>query len=228
LRLAACALVAASATALAQIAPTREGAHPTQAPLAAGWGLAGYAGVRGGSSGFESSDTSSAGTPLVLRTGAAYALAFEAPYDDHRLLQLYLAHQRTRLRLAPPGDSAASAASGFATGELPLAVSTLHLGGVNYFEGPVGRGPFVVGGLGLTHLSPNLPGTSARTRWSMHIGIGHEWMLARLLSLRVELRGHATLLRSEGGFFCSGGCTVFIRGDTLTQVEGLVGLRVGF
>ncbi|MBL8341402.1 MAG: hypothetical protein JNL30_08020 [Rubrivivax sp.] len=191
-------------------------------PPATGWGVAAYGGMRGGNSGFESSDSGSAGTPLTLRSRPAAALALEAPYDDHRLLQVYLAHQRTRLVLGP------AASPGTPTTELPLRVSTLHLGGVNYFEGPVGRGPYVVGGLGLTHLSPNLPGTTARTRWSMHIGLGHEWALARALSLRMELRGHAALLRSEGGFFCSGGCTVFVRGDTLTQVEGLLGLRVGF
>lgn len=195
---------------------------PTTGQPLSGWGLAGYAGLRAGSSGFESSDSANAGTPLVLRTGAAFAVALEAPFDDHRLLQLYVARQRTRLLLGP------AATPGTANTELPLELSTLHIGGTNYFHGPVGGGPYVVGGIGLTHLSPNLPGTSARTRWSGHIGIGHEWSLARALSLRVELRGHVTLLRSEGGFFCSGGCTVFVRGDTLTQVEALAGVRVGF
>jgi hypothetical protein len=194
----------------------------TAGPVAgAGFGLAAYGGWRAGS-GFESSSSGSAGTPLTLRSGPAFAVTLEAPYDDHRLWQLYLANQRTRLGLGP------AAAPGTANAELPLQVTALHLGGVNYFDGPVGSGPYVLGGLGLTHLSPNLPGTTSRTRWSMHVGIGHEWALARALALRLELRGHATLLRSEGGFFCSGGCTVFIRGDTLTQVEVLLGLRVGF
>lgn len=205
-----------SATALAAAGAVRAQASSP----AAGWGAAVYAGARAGS-GFESSGGGNAGSSLALRSSGAVALALEAPFDDHRRLQLYLARQQTRLALG-------TAAAAGTPAELPLVVSTLHIGGTNYFDGPAGQGPYVVGGLGLTHLSPNLPGTSARTRWSMHVGLGHEWPLARALSMRVELRGHAALLRSEGGFFCSGGCTVFVRGDTLTQVEALVGVRVGF
>ncbi|MEQ1774346.1 MAG: hypothetical protein ABL891_11240 [Burkholderiales bacterium] len=48
------------------------------------------------------------------------------------------------------------------------------------------------------------------------------------MRLRAELRGYATLIRSDGAFFCSGGCTVSIRGDTMTQLEAMVGVSVGF
>ncbi|MBL8290128.1 MAG: hypothetical protein JNL85_19230 [Rubrivivax sp.] len=185
-------------------------------------GLVFNAGLRSGG-GFESAD----GTrqELALRGGAAYSLAFEWPYDDHRAWQVWLSRQGTRLRLG------AAAATPGTPGEMPLVLTTLQMGGVNYFDSPGGRrpsGPYVAGGLGLTHLAPDLAGTSARTRWSMSLALGHEWPLAGTVSWRAELRAHLTLLNSEGGFFCSGGCTVFIRGDTLTQVEALVGLRVGF
>jgi hypothetical protein len=53
-------------------------------------------------------------------------------------------------------------------------------------------------------------------------------MLSRQIALRTELRGYLTLINSSGGFFCSGGCVVSIRGDTLTQVEGLLGLSFAF
>lgn len=180
------------------------------------------AGARSGG-GFEAAD----GTrqELALRSGAAASLAFEWPYDDHRAWQVWLARQGTRLRL---GTTAAALGT---PSEMPLVLTTLQLGGVNYFDSPGGprpSGPYVAGGLGFTHLEPNLIGTSARTRWSMSLALGHEWPLAGKLSWRAELRAHLTLLNSEGGFFCSGGCTVFIRGDTLTQVEALVGLRLGF
>lgn len=65
----------------------------------------------------------------------------------------------------------------------------------------------------------NPPGTSSRTRASLSLGIGHEWPLAKSSSVRLELRGYSVLLRSEGGFFCASGCTVFVRGETLTQAE---------
>jgi hypothetical protein len=158
---------------------------------------------------------------LQLRSGAAASLAFEWGYDDHRLWQLYLSQQRTRLALGP------AAAPGTAR-DLPLQLTHLHIGGVNYFDGPVGPGPYVLGGLGFTQLSPQLPGTSTRTRPSMNLGIGHESAITKALALRLELRVHLVLIRSEGAFFCSGGCTLAVRGDTLTQAEAAVGLRLGF
>lgn len=185
------------------------------------WAQAGavvYGGVRSGS-GFRSADADRA--PLELRTGGAASLALEAPYDASRHWQLFASHQRTRLALGP-------AASPGTPAELPLRLSYLHLGGVNYFAGPAGHGPYVAGGLGITHLSPELPGTSSRLRGSFSLALGHEWALAGSLALRLELRTYATLIGSEGAFFCSGGCTVAIRGDMLTQTEAMLGLRLGF
>lgn len=104
----------------------------------------------------------------------------------------------------------------------------MHLGGLNYFNGPAGRGPYLAGGLGITYLSPRLQGTSSRVRASMNIGIGHQWPIGPSLSLRTELRGYATLIRSDGSFFCSGGCVVSIKGNTMTQVEAMAGLTFGF
>lgn len=176
-------------------------------------------GLRAGS-GFESASGSS-DENLRLRSGAAGSLAFEWPWDDRRLGQLLFSHQRTRLALGP-------AASPGTPTQMPLRVTHLHVGGVNYFDGPVGPGPYVIGGLGLTQMTPNLPGTRSRTRASLNVGFGHEWALAPSLSLRAELRAYVVAIGSEGAFFCSGGCTVSIRADTLTQAEAAVGLRLAF
>jgi hypothetical protein len=46
--------------------------------------------------------------------------------------------------------------------------------------------------------------------------------------VRTELRGYVTLINSSGQFFCSGGCVVSIRGTTLGQAEGMVGVSIGF
>ncbi|MBI5720358.1 MAG: hypothetical protein HZC37_22000 [Burkholderiales bacterium] len=181
-------------------------------------GLVLQAGMRAGS-GFESANGGN--EELHLRSGPAASLALEWGYDDHRLWQVVVAHQRTRLALGP-------AASPATAQQMPLRLTHLHIGGVNYFDGPVGSGPYVVGGLGLTQLTPRLPGTSTRTRASMNIGIGHEWPLAKSLAVRLELRAHIVAIGSDGAFFCSGGCTVAIRADTLTQAEAAVALRLGF
>jgi hypothetical protein len=181
-------------------------------------GLVLQGGLRAGS-GFKSANGGD--ESLLLRSGGAASLAFEWSYDDHRLWQVFASRQRTRLVLGP------AAAPGTAQ-DMPLEITHLHIGGVNYFEGPVGAGPYVVGGLGITQLSPRLPGTESRVRASMNLGIGHEWSLAKALAVRAELRAHVVLINSSGAFFCSGGCTVAIRGDTLTQAEAAVALRLAF
>jgi len=188
------------------------------APARALSGVAAYAGVRDGS-GFKADDADA--TPLTLRSSGAASLAFEWPYDASRRYQLFVSQQRTRLVLGPAAGTGAPA-------ELALDVRYLHIGGTYYFDGPAGTGPYVVGGLGLTYLTPRLPGTDGRVRASMNLGIGWEWPLAAALALRAEYRGYATVIHSSGSFFCSGGCTVSIQGDTLTQGEVMVGLRFGF
>jgi hypothetical protein len=114
------------------------------------------------------------------------------------------------------------------TPAVPMTVGYLHLGGTNFFEGAVGRGAYVVGGLGVTRLSPGLSGLSDEYRPSINLGLGYQWPIAGALSLRAELRGYFTLVNSSGGLFCSGGCVVAIKGDGLTQVEGLLGLNLAF
>lgn len=178
-----------------------------------------YGGYRSGS-GFQQADTQR--SPADLRSSPAVSVGVELPFDGSRQWQWLLSHQRTRLELAP------SAATPSAPRELPLQLTYLHVGGLNYFEGGVGRGPYVAGGLGLTHLSPSLQGTSSRVRGSLNVGLGWQWPLAAGTSLRTELRGYATLIRSQGSFFCSGGCTVSIRGDTMTQVEAMIGVSAAF
>ena len=85
-----------------------------------------------------------------------------------------------------------------------MTVSYLHLGGTNYFEGAVGRGAYVVGGLGATRLAPGLSGLSAEFRPSLNLGLGYQWPIAGALSFRAELRGYFTLINSSGGLLSMG------------------------
>jgi hypothetical protein len=48
------------------------------------------------------------------------------------------------------------------------------------------------------------------------------------VALRTELRGYVSVINSSGEFFCSGGCVVSIRGQTVVQAEGMLGLSIGF
>jgi hypothetical protein len=183
-------------------------------PAAAQSSVTVYGGYRGGS-GFRQASGSDAS--IDMRSSAAASVGIEWPYDANRQLQLLASHQSTRLENI-----------GTTPSQMPLRVSYVHLGGLNYFDGPIGRGPYVAGGLGITDLSPRFNGTSSRLRPSMNVGIGYHWPIGPSLALRTELRGYVTLINSSGSFFCSGGCVVSIKGDTLTQVEGMVGLTLGF
>jgi hypothetical protein len=152
----------------------------------------------------------------TLDSAFSGALALDWAIDPARQVQLFASYQSTEL----PAFGGMPA--------LPMSLSYLHLGGTNFFEGGIGRGLYVVGGIGATWLSPSLAGTSSEIRPSMNLGVGYQWPLAPSVALRFELRGLFTLINSNGALFCSGGCVVAVSGDLLTQVQALVGLSVGF
>ncbi len=107
-------------------------------------------------------------------------------------------------------------------------VRYLHLGGTYFFDGPIGRGPYAVGGVGVTHFSPNLSGLSSETKASFNVGFGYLWPIGSAVAVRVEARGFFTLLNSSGGLFCSGGCTVVLSGDSFVQGQAMLGLSARF
>jgi hypothetical protein len=182
-------------------------------PCAAQNALTVYGGYRGGGS-FQQ-DTSPFAS-ISLKSSAAGSISLDFGLDAMRQVQIFASYQSTELEATAT------------TPVVPMTVSYLHLGGTNYFEGAVGRGAYVVGGLGITRLAPGLSGLSAEVRPSLNLGLGYQWPISGALSLRAELRGYFTLVNSDSSLFCSGGCVVSIKGDGLTQAEALVGLSYGF
>jgi hypothetical protein len=175
-----------------------------------------YGGARGGG---EFEDASGGGNKFKLGNGAAVSASVDWELDDGRVGQLFYSFQRTTL----PGQAIGRPA------EVGVKVSYLHLGGRAFFEGDSRQGGgYVVGGLGATFFVPGDSGFSDEVRPSANIGVGWQWMLARNVALRAELRGYLSLINSSGGFLCSGGCVVSIRGTTLVQGEGLLGVSIGF
>ena len=176
-----------------------------------------YGGVRGGG---DFTDQNANDASVNLKSSGAAALSYDWILDDGRQAQVFYSFQRSAL----PGSVANR------TSDIALNIGYLHIGGRVFFDGtPMMSGSYLVGGLGITHFAPSLDGLSSEVRPSMNVGLGYQWMLARQLALRTELRGYVTLVNSGGGFFCSGGaCIVKIRGDTLLQVEGLLGLSYAF
>lgn len=182
-------------------------------PAAAQNAITLYGGYRGGGS-FE--QETSPFEAISLKSSASGAIALDFGLDATRQVQVFASYQSTELEATAT------------TPVVPMTVGYLHLGGTNYFEGAVGRGAYVVGGLGVTRLAPGLSGLSAEVRPSLNLGLGWQWPISGALSLRAELRGYFTLLNSDSSLFCSGGCVVSIKGDGLTQLEGLVGLSLAF
>ena len=159
--------------------------------------------------------------PVQLRDGSAFSVALDLGLDAKRQFEILLSRHNTGLRLAQGGT-------------LPLRVLTLHVGGTNFFDasdtrlGQIGRGPYIVGGLGVSQMSPGLDGYQSETRPSMNVGFGWMQPVGSHLALRFEMRGYLTLLKGSGSLFCSGGCTLKISGDTLTQGEVMLGLMTRF
>lgn len=206
-------LLPAIATVIAAVPATAKAQAPA---LASAFTV--YGAYRGGGSFTDAAS----GASLSFESSAAGALSLDLPLDGSRQWQLYLSHQRTELEAAPAG------APGAAASPWPLTVTYLHIGGTSFFQGPVGQGPYVVGGLGATVFSPGQSGYSNEIRPSMNLGIGYQWPLAERLALRLEARGYVTLVNSSGGLFCSGGCVLVLEGDTVTQGEVQLGLSYRF
>ncbi len=178
-----------------------------------------YGGYTWGGS-FQETDGSSA-TADLAGSGAG-AASIDWALDSARNVQLFASSQRTTLQL-PAGSVAAGSPT-----SLSMSITYLHFGGSNFFDGMAGQGGYVAGGLGATFMSPSLSGLSSEVRPSMSLALGYEQPLAPSLALRMELRGYVTLINSSGGFFCSGGCVVSLKGDALVQGEALLGLSLRF
>ena len=160
---------------------------------------------------------------LRVDGSSAGAVSVDLGLDGARQLQFFLSQQRSDLRL-----DGASAAAATTPARLPLTVTYLHLGGTNFFDVPIGRGPYVAGGIGATLLRPGRDGFGSELRPSLNIGLGWQQPLGSVFALRLEARGYFTLVESSGGLFCDAGCVVQIKGDAFTQGEVQIGLSARF
>ena len=166
------------------------------------------------------------GQTLRLDDSSAWAISYDRDLDGSRQLQFYVSYQNTHLAL--DRASAGNPPAGVAPAPLPIKVIYFHVGGINYFDGPIGQGPYVVGGLGATLFAPGSSGTRDEVRPSLNLGIGYQATLGERVALRLETRGYVTVVNSSGGLFCSGGCVLKIKGDAVTQGEVQLGLSYRF
>jgi hypothetical protein len=100
-----------------------------------------------------------------------------------------------------------------------LTISYLHIGGLYFLPDYQRVRPFVSGTLGLTSMAPQDSSFTKETHPSMSLGLGIKYFASGNLGLRVDLRGIYTMLESNSAVFCSGGCTVNVRGSGFVQTS---------
>ena len=173
-----------------------------------------------GGYGFGGSFTdATTGQTLLLQDGPSYAVALDLGPDERSQVELFYNHQQTSVQTAPGGPGG---------GSVGIGINYLHIGGT-YFVEEMGPGGYVVGGVGVTYMSPSLNGFGSETLFSMNLGVGYLLPVGKHLGIRFEGRGYATLLQNNGGLFCgSKGCVISISGPAMYQAEGLVGLSLRF
>ena len=143
------------------------------------------------------------------------------PFDAKgRTYELYYSHQSSKIQAIDLPTATSTT--------LPLTVDYLQVGGTAPISIEEQLRTFVSGGVGFTYMSPDIDGLDSELRASFSLGIGLEYKLTERLAARLEGRMLATLFNNNSTIFCSGGCTITVNGNMITQFEALAGLRVRF
>jgi hypothetical protein len=156
--------------------------------------------------------------PWEFTDGGSFAFSLAKGIDPQRQYEFFVSHRNGALK--PPGFSAV-------TSNIGLAVTYYHIGG-NYFPEGLGRGVYLAGGLGLTHLDPREQGLNSETRFSLSLGFGYMIPAGKHLGFKLEARGYLTVVDSTSAIFCSGGCIIQVKADSFTQVDVLAGVSARF
>jgi hypothetical protein len=179
-----------------------------------------YAGYRDGGS-FTDVTT---GSKLPIEASGIGAVSLDLALNPNAgtQLQIYVSRQSSQVdarQATQPPPPAAPLPAKFA-----MSVTYAHIGGAAFLGRKIGQGVYLAGGMGATLFEPDLQGLANELRPSISLGIGYQLPLGERVALRFEARGYATLVNSSSALFCSGGCVVSIKGDTVTQGDVLLGL----
>jgi hypothetical protein len=175
-----------------------------------------YGGDRFGGSVTDSATNSS----INLQNGSSFAAAVDIGLDRNTQIELFYSQQNTAL------SAGAFSSQGNNNG---LTLYNYQIGGTAFFD-EVGRGPYVMGGIGGTTAKPKQAGLNSETFFSGNLGVGWMVPLGAHVGLRFEARGYGILLNNNTALFCGGrsGCTVAIKGNGFIYGEVLAGLTVRF
>ena len=175
-----------------------------------------YGGDRFGGSVTDSTTNSTSN----LDNGSSFAVAVDIGLDTNTQLELFYSQQNTALT---------SGVFSSRTNNIGLTLHNYQIGGTNFID-EMGRGLYVMGGLGATTAKPDRSGLNSETFFSGNLGMGWMVPLGAHVGLRFEARGYGILLNNHSAVFCGGttGCTVAIKGTGLFQGEVLAGLSARF
>src|SRR5882724_3339052 len=157
---------------------------------------------------------------INLENDSSFALAVDIALDRNTQLELFYSQQKTALTSGAFSSQAKN---------IGLTLHNYQIGGTNFFE-EVGRGPYIMGGIGGTTAKPDQSGLNSETFFSGNLGVGWMVPLGAHVGLRFEARGYGIVLNNHSTLFCGGtaGCTVAIKGTGLFQGEVLAGLAIRF
>jgi hypothetical protein len=188
---------------------------PAVSSAAQGIEIAPFAGHRYGG-GFEDTNTAAR---FELGDAAAYGLLLDFDSEPDKQIEVYLSRQNTHL-----------ATTGLFTGNplFNLTIDYYHIGGLYMLPEVERVRPFVSGTFGLTRMTPKRSDLTTENRLSLSLGGGAKFFLTESLGLRLDVRGIYTMLNSDTSVFCSGGCTIKVRGNGFVQTELAVALMMRF
>jgi hypothetical protein len=157
---------------------------------------------------------------INLRNGSSFALALDLGLDQNNQVEVFYSQQNSAL---------ASGAFSSKANNIGLTLYNYQIGGTDFIE-EVGRGLYVVGGLGGTTVKPDRSDLNSETFFSGNVGIGWMVPIGAHVGLRFEARGYGILLNNKSAVFCGGaaGCTVAIKGNAVFQGEALAGISARF
>ncbi len=157
---------------------------------------------------------------INLRNGSSFALALDIGLDQNNQVEVFYSQQSSAL---------ASGAFSSKANNIGLTLYNYQIGGTDFIE-EVGRGLYVVGGLGGTTVKPDRSDLNSETFFSGNVGVGWMVPIGAHVGLRIEARGYGILLNNRSAVFCGGaaGCTVAIKGNAVFQGEALAGISARF
>jgi opacity protein-like surface antigen len=166
-------------------------------------------------------DNSSSGSTVSLADHGAFALTADLRADEGTQYELFYSREATGLR----GNT-------IAVPRTNVTVEYLHLGGTLLLNDEPQVKPYIVGGLGVTRLTPSEEGNTD-TRFSVSLGVGLRWPVTKHFAVRLEGRGFATLVNPDAAVFCRSDqngllCRIRGSGQTFIQGELLAGAAFAF